>query len=80
MPNVDGCSLIRKIRQGKSLNRNILAIAITALDREEMFDLILKSGFQACLTKPFEADDLINLIASLHLEKENSVTSEASAA
>ncbi|BDA76119.1 hypothetical protein CAL7716_102850 (plasmid) [Calothrix sp. PCC 7716] len=79
MPQIDGNSLIRKIRQGKSLNHDIPAIAVTALDREEIFKLTLQSGFQAYLSKPFEGDELIDLIVSLHLEKENREGLNASA-
>ncbi|RUT06401.1 hypothetical protein DSM106972_026580 [Dulcicalothrix desertica PCC 7102] len=71
MPYIDGYSLIRRIRQGKFLSQDIIAIAVTALDGEEVFDLAVQAGFQAYLIKPFEGDDLIELIASLHCKKEN---------
>jgi CheY-like chemotaxis protein len=68
MPQIDGFSLISKIRQGKFLDSDIPAIAITALlDTEKVLESALQAGFQACLTKPFDGDELIDSIVSLHL-------------
>jgi CheY-like chemotaxis protein len=68
MPNVDGYSLIRRIRHDGSPNKDIPAIAVTSLDTEETLDLAIKSGFQAFLIKPVEPDDFAELILSLYLE------------
>ena len=70
MPHMDGYSLIRQIRHSKSISKDITAIAITALSGEEVLEQINQAGFDACLIKPFETDDFINLLASLHCRKE----------
>lgn len=79
MPEVDGYSLISTIRQSKSLHKDIPAIAITAMSTEDVFNLTVKAGFQACLIKPFEPDKLVELITSLHLKRKR-IVSKISAA
>lgn len=65
MPYEDGCSLIRKVRQLKTVQRSTPAIAITALARDELRKQALSSGFNRWLTKPFDPSDLIGTIATL---------------
>jgi len=65
MPEVNGYSLIRKIRTFEPPLGTIPAIAVTALAAKEECDLALSSGFDVCLTKPIEPDDLTAEIARL---------------
>ena len=65
MPGVDGYSFIRRIRSLGSPLGKIPAIAITALTQKEEYDFALASGFNICLTKPIELDDLIPQIVTL---------------
>jgi CheY-like chemotaxis protein len=61
MPQEDGYSLIRQIRQVKQ----IPAIALTALAMPEERSKALKSGFQLYLTKPVEPMNLVTEVAKL---------------
>ncbi|ARV60878.1 two-component system response regulator [Nostocales cyanobacterium HT-58-2] len=70
MPEVDGYSLIRKIRTLNPPQNQIPAIALTAIDSEEGLDLALKSGFQSYLTKPTEHSNLATEITNI-LSKKN---------
>ncbi|NMG18210.1 response regulator [Brasilonema bromeliae] len=65
MPEVDGYSLMRKVRTLSPPLGGIPAIAVTAMDTQEGRDLALISGFQAYLAKPIEPDDLVIEIAKL---------------
>jgi CheY-like chemotaxis protein len=61
MPEQDGYSLIRQVRQVTQ----IPAIALTALAMPEERSMALKSGFQLYLTKPVEPMDLVTEVAKL---------------
>jgi CheY-like chemotaxis protein len=61
MPEQDGYSLIRQVRQVTQ----IPAIALTALAMPEERSMALKSGFQLYLTKPVELMDLVTEVAKL---------------
>ena len=65
MPEVNGYSLIRRIRTFELPLRTIPAIAVTALATKDECDLALASGFNVCLTKPVEPDDLIAEVKKL---------------
>ncbi|NMG06207.1 response regulator [Brasilonema sp. UFV-L1] len=65
MPEVDGYSLIRRIRTLEPPQNEIPAIALTAIDSEEGCYLALKSGFQSYLIKPTEPDELAAEITNL---------------
>lgn len=66
MPNEDGFSLIRKIRQlSDEFGGNVPAIALTAYARAEDRVKALRSGFQMHIAKPVEPDELIIAIANL---------------
>ena len=66
MPDGDGCSLIRRIRQlHPHQGGRMPAIAVTALASEEMQRQALLAGFQAFLPKPFEFDELATVLAGL---------------
>ena len=73
MPDEDGFSLIRKIRDlpdGDS--RRIPAIALTAYARAEDRVLALRSGFQMHIAKPVEPAELIAVVENLAKRKKNS--------
>lgn len=70
MPDEDGYSLIRKVRQLESCrNKKIPAIAITAVATEEACHHALSAGFNQWITKPFDPDDLVAAIANLASER-----------
>jgi CheY-like chemotaxis protein len=60
MPEMDGYSLIRNIRGGSICEqREIPAIALTALSSDESRSMALASGFQSYVNKPVEATVLL---------------------
>ncbi|BAY90481.1 MULTISPECIES: response regulator [unclassified Tolypothrix] len=66
MPEFDGYSLIRKIRKSTlPEQREIPAIALTALSSDESRSLALASGFQSYVNKPVEPTILISEITRL---------------
>jgi CheY-like chemotaxis protein len=65
MPEIDGYSLIRRIRTLEPPQNEIPAIALTAIDSQEGRDLGLKSGFQSYLIKPTNPDELATEITHL---------------
>jgi PAS domain S-box-containing protein len=64
MPDEDGYTLLRKIRQ-KSNDAPIPAVAVTAYARPEDRERALAAGYQVHVTKPVQAQDLIEAIARL---------------
>ncbi len=76
MPDEDGYSLIRKIRNlPDETHKNILAVALTAFTRAQDRMRALAAGFQNHVSKPVEPDELVTVIASLtgrlHIEDED---------
>lgn len=66
MPKEDGISLLKKIRQIPcNQGGDTAAIALTAFATEEDRKKCLGAGFQMHLTKPFDADDLIEAVINL---------------
>ncbi len=65
MPQVDGYSLIRRIRNLDSSLRMIPSVAVTVVKPEEGHKLALMSGFQAYFIKPVDPDHLITEIKKL---------------
>ncbi len=66
MPEEDGLSLLRKVRQlPKHRGGEVAAIAITAFATQEDCQSCLDAGFQKHLSKPFDADELINIVTNL---------------
>ncbi|BAY29203.1 two-component response regulator [Nostoc carneum NIES-2107] len=66
MPDIDGYSLIRKIRNSTlPEQREIPAIALTALSSDESRSIALASGFQSYVNKPVEPTILISEINRL---------------
>ncbi|WP_066378507.1 MULTISPECIES: response regulator [unclassified Anabaena] len=60
MPDIDGYSLIRQVRENQLLAaRTVPAIALTALGCEESYNLALQAGFQSYMNKPIEPNLLI---------------------
>ena len=65
MPEEDGHTLIRKIRQLTTHNCNIPAIALTAYTKQEDRERSRNAGFQLHMTKPVEPTELIKAISNL---------------
>jgi len=65
MPDQDGYSLIRKVRNLTEHIRQIPAIALTGLVSEEARNLAINSGFSIYLAKPFDPDALIAVVSQL---------------
>lgn len=66
MPDEDGYSLIRQLRQlSPECGGRIPVIALTAFGRMEDRIRVLGAGFKTHLTKPVEAEELVTVIASL---------------
>jgi CheY-like chemotaxis protein len=61
MPEMDGCELIRRLRDIPDLAA-IRAIALTGRSMGEELALAISAGFNACLTKPVEGKTLIDAI------------------
>ena len=66
MPEEDGYSFIRQIRAlpGEKGGK-IPAIALSAYAKEEDRRRALLTGFQMYLSKPFDPDELLIMVASL---------------
>jgi signal transduction histidine kinase/DNA-binding response OmpR family regulator len=66
MPNEDGYSLIRKVRELESSgSREIPAIALTAYATDEDRSQALSAGFQVHVSKPIEPESFVNCLASV---------------
>ena len=66
LPGEDGCALIERIREMKSLpSGQIPAIALTAFARPEDRTRALASGFNFHLTKPVRPSELVQTVARL---------------
>ena len=66
MPDMDGYELIRTIRRYRADQGGLTpAVALTAFARSEDRTRAMLAGYQAHLTKPVEAAELVAVIASL---------------
>jgi PAS domain S-box-containing protein len=66
MPGEDGYSLIRQVRRlPPAEGGSIPAVALTAYSREEDRKQVLSAGFQMHVSKPVEATELLQAIATL---------------
>jgi PAS domain S-box-containing protein len=66
MPDVDGYSLIQKLRSlSPEEGGQIPAIALTAFARESDYQQALASGYQRHVTKPLEPEQLVQAVATL---------------
>ncbi|MCU0568797.1 MAG: response regulator [Oculatellaceae cyanobacterium Prado106] len=65
-PGEDGWSLIHRIRARSPQQGGLVpAIAVTAYAQKEARFRSLQAGFQYCLTKPINLDELLTAICSL---------------
>jgi CheY-like chemotaxis protein len=63
---MDGYALIRKLRELEADRGGYIpAVALTAYARESDRILALEAGFQVHLPKPFDPDELVNVVAQL---------------
>lgn len=66
LPKEDGYSLMRKVKAlEKTRQIQIRAIALTVYAREEDCVQALSVGYAKYLSKPFDIDELISMVASL---------------
>ena len=66
MPIVDGYALIRQVRELEAeRGEYIPAVALTAYARESDRTSALEAGFQVHLAKPYDPDELVNVVAKL---------------
>jgi CheY-like chemotaxis protein len=64
LPEMDGYALMESIRAKPPAGGPVLAIVLTAYARPEDRTRALLAGYQAHLTKPIEAHDLLATVAS----------------
>jgi PAS domain S-box-containing protein len=64
MPDEDGYALLERLRSDASGSR-APAIAVTGYARDEDRSRALKAGFEAHISKPFDVDAVVKLIAGL---------------
>ena len=75
MPQMDGYSLIRKIRElSPALGGQTPAIALTAYARREDANRAFAAGYQSHVAKPVEPETLARLVASLSGRRESSLS------
>lgn len=65
MPDEDGLSFIRRVRQLAGPARTVPAMALTAYARTEDRAHALRAGFNMHLSKPVEPTELVSVIAAL---------------
>ncbi|PMB51274.1 response regulator [Fischerella thermalis CCMEE 5201] len=65
MPDEDGYSFIRNVRNLEGEMGKIPAIALTALVKQEAVAVALEAGFSTCIVKPFDPDELVKVISNL---------------
>lgn len=66
MPDTDGYRLIHQIRsQGLDQGGRLPAIAVSALTGDESCQQAMSAGYQMCIAKPIDQDELINAIRYL---------------
>jgi PAS domain S-box-containing protein len=66
MPNSDGYALIRQVRAMEAeKGEHIPAVALTAYARESDRTSALEAGFHVHVSKPFDPDELVNVVARL---------------
>jgi CheY-like chemotaxis protein len=64
MPDMDGCELLTLVRRQPAL-RDVLGVAVTGFDDARDRKRCLEAGFAGLVTKPFEVETLLHLIATL---------------
>lgn len=73
MPLLNGWDTLRELRADPR-TRDILCVAVTAYAAQEDRQRVLDAGFDAYISKPFPAQDLLELIARLLAERAMSKT------
>jgi PAS domain S-box-containing protein len=74
MPQVDGYTLIRQIRELEAQRGEYIpAVALTAYARESDRSAALEAGFQIHFAKPFDPDELVRAVAKLASYKPKSL-------
>ncbi|HEY9615407.1 MAG TPA: response regulator [Microcoleaceae cyanobacterium] len=69
MPETDGYGLIRQIRsQGLDRGGTLPAIAVSALAGEENCQEAMLAGYQLCIAKPIDQDELVKAIMNLVIQ------------
>jgi nitrogen-specific signal transduction histidine kinase/CheY-like chemotaxis protein len=75
MPDEDGYSLIKRVREATAPNGvKLPAIALTAMARAEDSDQAISAGFDMHVPKPVEIDDLASAIRELLLSDKSMAT------
>jgi CheY-like chemotaxis protein len=64
MPALDGWSLLRELRADES-TRSVPCVALTAFAGEEDRQRALEAGFDAYLSKPYRAKELLELVRDM---------------
>jgi CheY-like chemotaxis protein len=67
MPDEDGYSFIRNVRNLAGETGQIPAIALTALVKQEAVAVALEAGFSTYIVKPFDPDELVKVVSNLVL-------------
>ena len=62
MPSLDGLTLIESVVASEGPNRQTPIIVISAYLNQETEDTLREHGVIDCLTKPFEAERLLDLV------------------
>ncbi len=65
LPEEDGFSLLKKVRESNGRSGQIPAVALTAYATPEDRDRVLNAGFQMHIAKPVEPEELLTIIASV---------------
>ena len=71
MPVLDGWDTLRELRAGER-TRDILCIAVTAFAADSDRQRALDAGFDAYLSKPFRAKELLGVVERLLAERAKS--------
>ena len=71
LPQEDGYALIRKVRAREATDgkRSLPAIALTGYSQDENVKRALAAGYQAHLTKPVDADLLVDAIRQVKRDR-----------
>ena len=64
MPSLDGWGLLRELRADER-TRSVPCVAVTAFAADEDRRRVLEAGFDAYISKPFRAKELIELVGDL---------------
>jgi len=67
LPETDGCTLLRQIRELEAGSQlpPVPAVALTAFAREKDRTAALEAGFQSYLSKPIDPEQLLNVLHHL---------------